>query len=215
MRSESFEKSTTSDYPNEKCFGLEGCESLVPDTNALIDCSVKHRVKHVTIGVPYRGRLNVLANAVRKPIKAVLNEFKGHGDPDDWPAGDVKHHLGANYVRPTLRKKVSLSLVASLSHLMAEDPVGLGKTRTLQHLENDKAKHKTAFGVLLHGDAAFAGRASSTRRWASATSRITVPEEPSTSSSTTGLVSPPTRVSLVQSLPVRYRQDHRCADLPR
>jgi 2-oxoglutarate dehydrogenase E1 component len=159
MWSESFEKFMASKYPNEKRFGLEGCESLIPGMKALIDRSVEHGVKHVTIGMPHRGRLNVLANVVRKPIEAILNEFKGHGDPDDWPAGDVKYHLGANYVRPTPSgKKVSLSLVANPSHLEAEDPVVLGKTRALQHLENDETEHKTALGVLLHGDAAFAGQ---------------------------------------------------------
>jgi 2-oxoglutarate dehydrogenase E1 component len=159
MWSESFEKFMTSKFPNEKRFGLEGCEALIPGMKALIDRSVEHGVKHVTIGMPHRGRLNVLANVVRKPIEAILNEFHGTEDPDNWPAGDVKYHLGANYVRPTPSgKKVSLSLVANPSHLEAEDPVVLGKTRALQHLENDEKEHATAMGVLLHGDAAFAGQ---------------------------------------------------------
>jgi 2-oxoglutarate dehydrogenase E1 component len=108
--------------------------------------------------MPHRGRLNVLANVVRKPIEAILNEFMGDSD-DNWPAGDVKYHLGANYVRPTPSgKKVSLSLVANPSHLEAADPVVLGKTRAIQHFEDDETNHQTAMGVLLHGDAAFAGQ---------------------------------------------------------
>ncbi|PAV17318.1 2-oxoglutarate dehydrogenase complex E1 component mitochondrial precursor [Pyrrhoderma noxium] len=159
MWSESFEKFISSKYPNEKRFGLEGCESLIPGMKALIDRSVEHGVKHVTLGMPHRGRLNVLANVIRKPIEAILNEFSGTADPDDWPAGDVKYHLGANYVRPTPSgKKVALSLVANPSHLEACDPVVLGKTRALQHVENDEVNHNTAMGVLLHGDAAFAGQ---------------------------------------------------------
>jgi 2-oxoglutarate dehydrogenase E1 component len=159
MWSESFEKFMASKYPNEKRFGLEGCESLIPGMKALIDRSVEHGVKNVTIGMPHRGRLNVLANVIRKPIEAILNEFKGTPDPDGAHAGDVKYHLGANYVRPTPSgKKVALSLVANPSHLEAEDPVVLGKTRALQALENDEGEHKTALGVLLHGDAAFAGQ---------------------------------------------------------
>ncbi|THH06849.1 hypothetical protein EW145_g3798 [Phellinidium pouzarii] len=159
MWSESFEKFIASKYPNEKRFGLEGCEALIPGMKALIDRSVEHGVKHVTLGMPHRGRLNVLANVIRKPIEAILNEFSGTADPDDWPAGDVKYHLGANYVRPTPSgKRVSLSLVANPSHLEAADPVVLGKTRAIQHFENDETAHNTAMGVLLHGDAAFAGQ---------------------------------------------------------
>ncbi|KAF8895173.1 putative KGD1-alpha-ketoglutarate dehydrogenase [Infundibulicybe gibba] len=155
--SESFEKFIASKYPNEKRFGLEGCEALIPGMKALIDRSVDHGVKHVTIGMPHRGRLNVLGNVIRKPIEAILNEFSG--EADDSPAGDVKYHLGANYVRPTPSgKKVSLSLVANPSHLEAEDPVVLGKTRAIQHFEQDETTHNTAMSVLLHGDAAFAGQ---------------------------------------------------------
>lgn len=156
--SESFEKFIASKYPNEKRFGLEGCEALIPGMKALIDRSVDHGVKHVTIGMPHRGRLNVLANVIRKPIEAILNEFSG-AHADDSPAGDVKYHLGANYVRPTPSgKKVSLSLVANPSHLEAADPVVLGKTFAIQNLEGDHTTHNTAMGVLLHGDAAFAGQ---------------------------------------------------------
>ncbi|KAH9020300.1 thiamine diphosphate-binding protein [Lactarius pseudohatsudake] len=126
---------------------------------ALIDRSVDHGVKHVTIGMPHRGRLNVLANVIRKPIEAILNEFSGVVDSDAFQPGDVKYHLGANYVRPTPSgKKVSLSLVANPSRLEACDPVVLGKTRAIQFLENDEVGHSTAMGVLLHGDAAFAGQ---------------------------------------------------------
>ncbi|KAF8494545.1 2-oxoglutarate dehydrogenase E1 component [Gautieria morchelliformis] len=158
MWSESFEKFIASKYPNEKRFGLEGCEALIPGMKALIDRSVDHGVKSITMGMPHRGRLNVLANVIRKPIEAILNEFSGSND-DAEPGGDVKYHLGANYVRPTPSgKRVSLSLVANPSHLEASDPIVLGKTRALQHFEQDEHEHKTAMGVLLHGDAAFAGQ---------------------------------------------------------
>ncbi|OCH92587.1 2-oxoglutarate dehydrogenase E1 component [Obba rivulosa] len=157
--SESFEKFIASKYPNEKRFGLEGCEALIPGMKALIDRSVEHGVRTVTMGMPHRGRLNVLANVIRKPIEAILNEFSGTAADDDFPAGDVKYHLGANYIRPTPSgKKVALSLVANPSHLEAEDPVVLGKTRALQHFAQDETTHNTAMGLLLHGDAAFAGQ---------------------------------------------------------
>lgn len=157
MWSELFEKFIASKYPNEKRFGLEGCESLVPGMKALIDRSVDQGVKSIVIGMPHRGRLNILGNVIRKPIEAILNEFAG--PKDDEGGGDVKYHLGANYIRPTPSgKKVSLSLVANPSHLEAEDPVVLGKTRAIQHFEGDEKDHDTAIGVLLHGDAAFAGQ---------------------------------------------------------
>ncbi|EKD03512.1 oxoglutarate dehydrogenase (succinyl-transferring) [Trichosporon asahii var. asahii CBS 8904] len=157
--SELFEKFIASKYPNEKRFGLEGCESLIPGMKALIDSSVEKGVKSVVIGMPHRGRLNVLGNVIRKPIEAILNEFAGNMDGADNGGGDVKYHLGANYVRPTPSgKKVSLSLVANPSHLEAEDPVVLGKTRAIQHFEGDEGTHDSAMGVLLHGDAAFAGQ---------------------------------------------------------
>jgi hypothetical protein len=94
--------------------------------------------------MPHHGHLNVLANVIRKPIEAILNKFSG-GEVDASAAGDVKYHLGANYVWPTPSgKKVSLSLVANPSHLEAEDPVVLGKTRAIQHFEGDETTHNTA-----------------------------------------------------------------------
>lgn len=159
MWSDGFENFIASKFPNEKRFGLEGCESLIPGMKALIDRSVDEGVKSIVLGMPHRGRLNVLANVIRKPIEAILNEFKGAQDDDDSGGGDVKYHLGANYVRPTPSgKKVSLSLVANPSHLECEDPVVLGKARAIQHFEGDEDNHVTAMGVLLHGDAAFAGQ---------------------------------------------------------
>lgn len=157
--SEMFEKFIASKYPNEKRFGLEGCESLIPGMKGLIDASVDAGVKSIVIGMPHRGRLNVLANVIRKPMEAILNEFAGNMDGADNGGGDVKYHLGANYIRPTPSgKKVALSLVANPSHLEAEDPVVLGKTRAIQHFEGDEGTFDGTMGVLLHGDAAFAGQ---------------------------------------------------------
>ncbi|KAH8918985.1 2-oxoglutarate dehydrogenase complex E1 component mitochondrial precursor [Atractiella rhizophila] len=156
--SDSFEKFIASKYPNEKRFGLEGCESLIPGMKALIDRSVDEGVKSIVIGMPHRGRLNVLSNVIRKPTEAILNEFAGSKDPNEEGGGDVKYHLGANYVRPTPSgKRVYLSLVANPSHLEAEDPVVLGKTKGIQHFEG-MGDTNSAMGVLLHGDAAFAGQ---------------------------------------------------------
>ncbi|KAG8626514.1 hypothetical protein KVT40_005459 [Elsinoe batatas] len=155
----SFENFLATKYPNDKRFGLEGGESLIPGMKALIDRSVDHGVKDIVIGMPHRGRLNVLSNVVRKPNQSIFSEFGGSAEPSDEGSGDVKYHLGMNFERPTPSgKRVQLSLVANPSHLEAEDPVVLGKTRAILHYNNDEKDATTAMGVLLHGDAAFSGQ---------------------------------------------------------
>ena len=155
----SFESFLATKYPNDKRFGLEGGETLIPGMKALIDRSVDYGVKDIVIGMPHRGRLNVLSNVVRKPNESIFSEFAGSADASDEGSGDVKYHLGMNFERPTPSgKRVQLSLVANPSHLEAEDPVVLGKTRAILHYNNDEKEARTAMGVLLHGDAAFAGQ---------------------------------------------------------
>ena len=155
----SFEAFLANKYPNDKRFGLEGGESLIPGMKALIDRSVDYGVKDIVIGMPHRGRLNVLSNVVRKPNESIFSEFSGTADPNDEGSGDVKYHLGMNFERPTPSgKRVQLSLVANPSHLEAEDPVVLGKTRAILHYNKDERDARTAMGVLLHGDAAFAAQ---------------------------------------------------------
>ena len=157
--SSSFEAFLATKYPNDKRFGLEGCETLVPGMKGLIDRSVDYGVQDIVIGMPHRGRLNVLSNVVRKPNESIFSEFGGSQEASDEGSGDVKYHLGMNFERPTPSgKRVQLSLVANPSHLEAEDPVVLGKTRAIQHFNNDEKTYKSAMGMLLHGDAAFAGQ---------------------------------------------------------
>ncbi|ORY80001.1 Thiamin diphosphate-binding protein [Protomyces lactucae-debilis] len=157
--SDSFERFLSTKHPNDKRFGLEGCEALIPGMKELIDDSVERGIESIVIGMPHRGRLNVLANVVRKPAEAIFSEFAGSQEASDEGSGDVKYHLGMNYERPTPSgKRVNLSLVANPSHLEAEDPVVLGKTRAIQHFSNDEREHNKAMGLLLHGDAAFAGQ---------------------------------------------------------
>jgi 2-oxoglutarate dehydrogenase E1 component len=155
----SFESFLATKYPNDKRFGLDGGESLIPGMKALIDRSVDYGCKEIVIGMPHRGRLNVLSNVVRKPNESIFSEFTGSTAQNDEGSGDVKYHLGMNFERPTPSgKRVQLSLVANPSHLEAEDPVVLGKTRAILHYNNDEKEALTAMGVLLHGDAAFAGQ---------------------------------------------------------
>ena len=155
----SFEAFLSTKFPNDKRFGLEGCETLIPGMKALIDRSVDYGIKDIVIGMPHRGRLNVLSNVVRKPNESIFSEFGGVAEPSDEGSGDVKYHLGMNFERPTPSgKRVQLSLVANPSHLEAEDPVVLGKTRAILHYNKDEGDATTAMGVLLHGDAAFAAQ---------------------------------------------------------
>lgn len=154
----SFESFLATKFPNDKRFGLEGAEAVVPGMKALIDTSVEYGVEDVVIGMPHRGRLNMLSNVVRKPNESIFSEFTGSKEFDEG-SGDVKYHLGMNYARPTTSgKHVNLSIVANPSHLEAEDGVVLGKTRAIQQYKNDVGEFNKAMSVLLHGDAAFAGQ---------------------------------------------------------
>ena len=113
----------------------------------------------MNIGMPHRGRLNVLSNVVRKPNESIFSEFTGSLDNSVEGSGDVKYHLGMNYIRPTPSGKlVHLSLSANPSHLEAVDPVVLGKVRGLQFYQNDTAEFNKSMAVLIHGDAAFSGQ---------------------------------------------------------
>lgn len=156
----SFEKFLSTKFPNEKRFGLEGLESIVPGINKLISRSVELGVEDVVLGMAHRGRLNVLSNVVHKPKKLIFSEFhEGFVPKDHEGSGDVKYHLGMNYKMVTsLGRHLNLSLVANPSHLESQDPVVLGRVRAIQHSKNDIGIYNKAMGVLLHGDAAFAAQ---------------------------------------------------------
>eukprot|EP00842_Homolaphlyctis_polyrhiza_P001163 jgi/Hompol1/2047/HPOL_002848-RA len=159
MWSDSFERFVASKYPSEKRFGLEGCEALIPGMKAMIDTSVELGVTSIVMGMPHRGRLNVLSNVVRKPNESIFSEFTGSQGSSVEGSGDVKYHLGMNYVRPTPSgKMVHISLAANPSHLEAVNPVVEGKVRGIQFYQNDEAQRSMALPVLLHGDAAFAAQ---------------------------------------------------------
>eukprot|EP00834_Sanchytrium_tribonematis_P006902 NODE_557_length_6097_cov_0.482161.p1 type:complete len:741 gc:universal NODE_557_length_6097_cov_0.482161:4568-2346(-) len=159
MWADHFEQFVAQKYPSDKRFGLEGCEALIPGMKCLIDKAVDMGVNNIVMGMPHRGRLNVLSNVVRKPNESLFNEFKGTHLQEIEGSGDVKYHLGMTYDRPTPSgKRVQLSLVANPSHLEAVDPVVVGKVKGLQYKHGEKNSHKVAMPILLHGDAAFAGQ---------------------------------------------------------
>ncbi|EFA82517.1 2-oxoglutarate dehydrogenase [Heterostelium album PN500] len=148
-------------YKTHKRFGLDGCESLIPGMKAMIDDSAEMGVRDVVIGMPHRGRLNVLANVVRKPLKAIFNEFNGGVvslEGEYSGTGDVKYHLGTSYDRVASNgNKIHLSLVANPSHLEAVNPVVEGKVRAKQQYAGD-TEQNTALAIILHGDASIAGQ---------------------------------------------------------
>ncbi|RFP90091.1 2-oxoglutarate dehydrogenase E1 component [Rhodobacteraceae bacterium 63075] len=159
VEAEGFEKYLHVKYMGTKRFGLDGGESLIPAMEQIIKRGGALGMKEIIIGMPHRGRLNILANVMAKPYKAIFNEFQGGSfKPEDVDgSGDVKYHLGASSDREFDGNSVHLSLTANPSHLEAVNPVVLGKVRAKQDQLNDTDRTQV-MGILLHGDAAFAGQ---------------------------------------------------------
>jgi 2-oxoglutarate dehydrogenase E1 component len=159
VQAEGFEKFLHVKYMGTKRFGLDGGEALIPAMEQIIKRGGALGVEEIVIGMPHRGRLNILANVMAKPYRAIFNEFQGGSfKPEDVDgSGDVKYHLGASSDREFDGNEVHLSLTANPSHLEAVNPVVLGKVRAKQDQLNDAERVKV-LPILLHGDAAFAGQ---------------------------------------------------------
>ncbi len=164
VEAEGLEKFIDVKYTGTKRFGLDGGEAMIPALEQIIKRGGNLGVKDIVIGMPHRGRLNVLTNVMAKPFTALFHEFKGgSANPDDIEgSGDVKYHLGASSDREFDGNKVHLSLTANPSHLEAVDPVVLGKARAKQDQSKTDSRamadRSTVIPLLLHGDAAFAGQ---------------------------------------------------------
>ncbi|CUG93885.1 2-oxoglutarate dehydrogenase, putative [Bodo saltans] len=146
-------------YSTLKRFGLDGAEALVPALNATLSAAANSGVETVTLGMPHRGRINVLVNVCGKPLKNIFNEFEGKTAKEDVKGtGDVKYHLGIHSKMTTRSgKELFVNLLANPSHLEAVNPLVLGKTRARQVYTKDTEMNKN-LPILLHGDAAFAGQ---------------------------------------------------------
>ncbi|CAG9560268.1 unnamed protein product [Danaus chrysippus] len=157
-RSTGFENFLAKKWSSEKRFGLEGCEILIPAMKQVIDTSTRLGVESIIMGMPHRGRLNVLANVCRKPLHQLFTQFAGLEAEDDG-SGDVKYHLGTYIERlnRVTNKNIRLAVCANPSHLEAVDPVVQGKTRAEQFYRGDN-EGKKVMSILLHGDAAFVGQ---------------------------------------------------------
>ena len=159
VHAESFERFLDKKYTGTKRFGLEGGEAMIPALEQIIKRGGQLGVKEIVLGMPHRGRLNVLTNVMGKTFRALFHEFKGgSANPEDVEgSGDVKYHLGVSSDREFDGNNVHLSLTANPSHLEIVDPVVLGKVRAKQDQRYDKDRTQV-LPLLLHGDAAFSGQ---------------------------------------------------------
>ncbi len=160
---EAFETFLQTKYVGQKRFSLEGAESVIPLMDAAIDQCAEYGLDEVVIGMPHRGRLNVLANIVGKPYSQIFSEFEGNLNPAQaHGSGDVKYHLGATgvYLQMFGDNDIQVSLTANPSHLEAVDPVLEGLVRAKQDLldKGDGEDGDSVVPMMLHGDAAFAGQ---------------------------------------------------------
>ncbi len=163
IEAEGFERFLHKRYPGTKRFGLDGGEAMVPAMEQIIKRGGALGVRDIVLGMPHRGRLNVLAAVMAKPYHVIFHEFQGGSSvPSDIEgSGDVKYHMGASSDRAFDGNNVHLSLTANPSHLEIVNPVVLGKARakqafTLRDAPDSGRGH--VLPLLLHGDAAFAGQ---------------------------------------------------------
>jgi len=164
LEAEAFENFLGKKFLGEKRFSLEGGEGAMVVLNAILENCPKKDVLEIEMGMAHRGRLNVLANFVRKSLTTILYEFTPNYIPDLVAGdGDVKYHLGYESVRELPDGKVRVSLAANPSHLEAVNSVVEGKARARQRVLGDDGSdtnRKRVLPLLLHGDAAFAGQGS-------------------------------------------------------
>jgi 2-oxoglutarate dehydrogenase E1 component len=159
LDAEMFEQFLHTRYAGQKRFSLEGGEALIPLLDTLVDEAAQLGAEELVLGMAHRGRLNVLAHVLGKPLEMIVAEFEGALLPEDVQGdGDVKYHLGYSCDRPTADGRgIHLSLAPNPSHLEAVNPVVEGIVRAKQDYRDDRERRRVA-PVLLHGDTAFAGQ---------------------------------------------------------
>ncbi|MBV9215349.1 MAG: multifunctional oxoglutarate decarboxylase/oxoglutarate dehydrogenase thiamine pyrophosphate-binding subunit/dihydrolipoyllysine-residue succinyltransferase subunit [Acidobacteria bacterium] len=171
IEAEQFEQFLHKKYLGQKRFSLEGCETVIPMLDQLLDAASARGVEEIYMGMAHRGRLNVLSNIIGDPATGEMAEriftvFEGSSHPS-FPAdeGDVKYHQGAEGVRKTKSgREITVRLSPNPSHLEAVNPVVEGMARARQDQIRNGEQHtreeayEKIMPVLLHGDAAFAGQ---------------------------------------------------------
>ena len=156
---EEFENFLHKKFVAQKRFGLEGGESTIVALNTLLNRGQENGVDEIVMGMAHRGRLNVLANFLKKPLSVLFNEFSENYIPNlVCGDGDVKYHLGYETEREINDSLVKIFLAPNPSHLEAVNPVVEGMARARQRIIGDAEERRRVLPVLLHGDAAFAGQ---------------------------------------------------------
>lgn len=160
LEAETFEKFLHTRFVGQKRFSLQGSESLMVILDTILHHSPENGVEEICMGMAHRGRLNVLANFLRKSLEVIFTEFSENYVPDLVAGdGDVKYHLGYRTVRKLASgAEVEIRLSANPSHLEAVDPVVEGKARARQRIRGDTEGRRKVLPLLIHGDAAFAGQ---------------------------------------------------------
>ena len=159
-RSELFEAFLQSKYVGQKRFSLEGGETLIPILTTLIDTGARYGTEEFVIGMPHRGRLNVLATILNKSHSVIFHEFEeGYAPHSAGNSGDVRYHKGfSSEVKTNSGYKVHVSLTPNPSHLSSVNPVVQGRVRAKQSLAVDDQERRKIVPVIVHGDAAIAGQ---------------------------------------------------------
>ncbi len=157
-KAELFEQFVHTKYVGTKRFSLEGGDALIPMLKLIIEKAAAAGMEEAVLGMPHRGRLNVLTNIMGKSPGDIFTEFEDVDPETMFGGGDVKYHLGYSSDATTRHgHKIHLSLAFNPSHLEAVDPVVVGRVRAKQRRRGAKAFEKV-LGILMHGDAAFAGQ---------------------------------------------------------
>jgi multifunctional 2-oxoglutarate metabolism enzyme len=159
LEAEEFEHFLDRRYIGQKRFSLEGAETTIAILADIANLAADQDAQEIVIGMAHRGRLNVLANIIGKPLGQIFSEFEGNIDPASAQgSGDVKYHLGASGLhRSPSGREIVVSLAANPSHLEAVNPVVEGMVRAKQERLNDRHRLRV-LPLLVHGDAAFAGQ---------------------------------------------------------
>lgn len=159
-KAELFENFLHTTYVGSKRFSIEGGESLMVALSEILRRSPEQGIKEIVLGMAHRGRLNVLANFLKKPFAVIFNEFSDEYRPEIGDAsGDVKYHLGYQTRRDDHSEHpVEIYLAANPSHLEAVNPVVMGKARARQRILGDTELRRSVVPLLIHGDAAFIGQ---------------------------------------------------------
>ncbi len=156
---ESFERFLHSKFTGHRRYSVEGADSLIPMIDALLEQASADGMVESVLGMAHRGRLNVLANIIGKPMAEIFREFEGDIDPDTVQgSGDVKYHLGmTGRFKSRFGDEMAVVLSSNASHLESNDPVVEGMTRAKQDVIGEDGDERV-LPLLIHGDAAFAGQ---------------------------------------------------------